>query len=384
MSLGFNTRSIHAGQPSDPATGAVVPPLHLSTTFEQAAAGEPLPAGYEYSRVANPTRTALQENLASLEGGTAAFSFASGLSAEDAFFRTVLRPGDHIVLGDDAYGGSYRYIAQVLGPWGITHTAVDMTDLVAVESAISSTKPKVVRIETPSNPLMGITDVAAVTALAHAHGALVVADNTFATPALYRPLEDRVDVVLHSTTKYLGGHSDVIGGALITNNAELGERLGNTQNWVGAISSPFDCYLTLRGIKTLGVRMQRHSENALAIAQAVEHHPAVEMVLYPGLPSHPGHDLAARQMSGFGGMVSLLLRGGEGACQKLMKQTSIFRLAPSLGGVESLIEHPGQMTHHSVEGTALEVPDNLVRLSVGIEDIDDLVADLTAALDSII
>lgn len=383
MSLGFNTRAIHAGQPADPATGAVVPPIHVSTTFEQVAAGEPGAAGYEYSRVANPTRTALQENLASLEGGTTAFSFASGLSAEDAFFRTVLRPGDHVVLGDDAYGGSYRYIAQVLGPWGIGHTAVDMTDLDAVAAAIVTYRPRVVRIESPSNPVMNITDVAAVTAVAHQHGALVLADNTFATPALHRPLEDGVDVVLHSTTKYLGGHSDVIGGALVTSDTELAERLGEAQNWVGAISSPFDCYLTLRGIKTLGVRMHRHSENALALAKALENHPVVERVLYPGLPSHPGHELAARQMDGFGGMVSLLIRGGEGACQKLMQSTEIFTLAPSLGGVESLIEHPGLMTHHSVEGTALEVPENLVRLSVGIEDIDDLVLDIRRALETI-
>lgn len=383
MSHGFNTRAIHAGQPSDPATGAVVPPLYLSTTFEQAAAGEPFAAGYEYSRVANPTRTALQENIVSLEGGTAAFSFASGLSAEDAFFRTVLRPGDHVVVGNDAYGGSYRYLAQVLGPWGVSLTAVDMTDLPAVEAAIRSTRPRVVRIETPSNPLMAVTDVAAVTVLAHAHGALVLADNTFATPALHRPFEDGVDVVLHSTTKYLGGHSDVIGGALVVRDAELAEQLGNIQNWVGAISSPFDCYLTLRGIKTLGIRMERHSQNALAVAQAVENHPAVERVLYPGLPSHPGYEVAARQMSAFGGMLSVQLRGGEAACQKLMAATQIFTLAPSLGGVESLIEHPGLMTHHSVEGTALEVPANLVRLSVGIEDVNDLVADLVQALDSL-
>lgn len=287
------------------------------------------------------------------------------------------------MVGNDAYGGSYRYLAQVLGPWGVSLTAVDMTDLPAVEAAIRSTKPRVVRIETPSNPLMAVTDVAAVTVLAHAQGALVLADNTFATPALHRPFEDGVDVVLHSTTKYLGGHSDVIGGALVVRDAELAEQLGNIQNWVGAISSPFDCYLTLRGIKTLGIRMERHSQNALAVAQAIQKHPAVERVLYPGLPSHPGYEVAARQMSAFGGMLSVQLRGGEAACQKLMAATQIFTLAPSLGGVESLIEHPGLMTHHSVEGTALEVPANLVRLSVGIEDVNDLVADLVQALDSL-
>jgi cystathionine gamma-synthase len=382
MSFGFNTRSIHAGQSTDPATGAVVPPIYLSTTFEQAAAGEPL-AGYEYSRVSNPTRTALQENLASLEGGAVAFSFASGLAAEDAFFRTVLRPGDHVVLGDDAYGGSYRYIAEVLGPWGITHSAVDLSDLTQVEQVVRATNPKVVRIETPSNPMMMIADVQAVTKIAHDNGALSLVDNTFATPALMQPLALGADVVLHSTTKYLGGHSDVIGGALVLNDLDLAERLGQAQNWVGAISSPFDCYLTLRGIKTLGLRMERHSSNAQILAEAVVGHKAVEKVLYPGLRTHDGHAIAAAQMAHFGGMMSVQLVGGEDACQRLMKACSVFTLAPSLGGVESLIEHPGLMTHHSVEGTALEVPSNLVRISVGIEDIDDLVADLLQALDSL-
>jgi cystathionine gamma-synthase len=382
MSLGFNTRAIHAGQPTDPATGAVVPPIYLSTTFEQAAAGEPL-AGYEYSRVSNPTRTALQENLASLEGGAFAFSFASGLAAEDSFFRTVLRPGDHVVLGDDAYGGSYRYIAEVLGPWGITHSAVDLSDLTQVEQVVRATNPKVVRIETPSNPMMMIADIEAVSQIAHNNGALSLVDNTFATPALLQPLSRGADVVLHSTTKYLGGHSDVIGGALILNDPELAERIGEAQNWVGAISSPFDCYLTLRGIKTLGLRMERHSSNAQVLAEAIVVHKAVESVLYPGLPTHNGHSVAKAQMKHFGGMMSVQLHGGEEACQGLMNACKVFTLAPSLGGVESLIEHPGLMTHHSVEGTALEVPSNLVRISVGIEDIDDLVTDLLQALDSL-
>jgi cystathionine gamma-synthase len=382
MPFGFNTRAIHAGQPTDPATGAVVPPIYLSTTFEQAAAGEPL-AGYEYSRVANPTRSALQENLASLEGGAVAFSFASGLAAEDAFFRTVLRPGDHVVLGDDAYGGSYRYISEVLGPWGITHSAVDLSDLTQVEQVIRATNPAVVRIETPSNPMMMIADVAAISRIAHSHGALALVDNTFATPALMQPLALGADVVLHSTTKYLGGHSDVVGGALVLNDLELAERLGQMQNWAGAVSSPFDCFLTLRGIKTLGLRMERHSSNALKLAEAIAGHRAVDAVLYPGLPSHAGHEIAAAQMTRFGGMMSVQLVGGADACQRLMKACNIFTLAPSLGGVESLIEHPGLMTHHSVEGTALEVPSNLVRISVGIEDIDDLVADLVQALDSL-
>lgn len=383
MPQGFNTRSIHAGQTSDPTTGAVVPPIYLSSTFEQEVPGTPL-NGFEYSRCDNPTRTALQENLTSLEGGLLSYSFASGMAAEDAFLRAILKPGDHIVLGNDAYGGSYRAIEQVYGPWGVTNTCIDFADLVNVEEVIKSTKPRLVRIETPTNPLMSIVDIEAVSAIAHKHGALVLVDNTFATPALQRPLELGADVVLHSTTKYLGGHSDVVGGAIVLKDAALAEKVAQIQNWLGAISSPFDAYLTMRGIKTLGLRMERHSSNAMALAERFENHKAVEKVLYPGLASHPGHDIAKRQMSDFGGMMSIQLVGGVKACSQLLTSTELFTLAPSLGGVESLIEHPGLMTHHSVEGTALEVPANLVRVSVGIEDIDDLIADLAQALDSLL
>lgn len=383
MPQGFNTRSIHAGQTSDPTTGAVVPPLYLTSTFEQEVAGTPL-KGFEYSRCDNPTRTALQQNLTSLEGGLLSYSFASGMAAEDAFYRAVLKPGDHIVLGNDAYGGSYRAIEQVYGPWGVTNSAIDFSDLVEVEEVIKATKPRVVRIETPTNPMMTIVDIEGVSKLAHKHGALVLVDNTFATPALQRPIELGADVVLHSTTKYLGGHSDVVGGAIVLKDAELAEKVAQIQNWLGAISAPFDAFLTMRGIKTLGVRMERHSSNAMALAERFENHAAVERILYPGLASHPGHGVAKRQMSLFGGMMSIQLAGGENAATTLTTLTRLFTLAPSLGGVESLIEHPGLMTHHSVEGTALEVPSNLVRLSVGIEDIDDLIEDLAQALDSLL
>lgn len=380
---GFNTRSIHAGQDPDPTTGAVVPPIYLSSTFRQEVPGEPL-AGFEYSRCENPTRSALQVNLASLEGGVAAYSFASGMAAEDAFLRAVLRPGDHIVLGNDAYGGTYRLIDDILGPWGITHSAISFTDVTEVEQVIAATSPRVVRLETPTNPTMTIVDIAAVTEISHRHGALVLVDNTFATPALQLPLALGADAVLHSTTKYLGGHSDVVGGAIVLADPELAEKVAQIQNWLGAISSPFDAYLTMRGIKTLGVRMERHSSNALALAEAISGHPALSQVLYPGLPSHPGHAVAASQMSAFGGMLSVLVTAGTEAARTLQMRAELFTLAPSLGGVESLIEHPASMTHHSVEGTALEVPSNLVRISVGIEDFEDLRADLVQALDSIL
>lgn len=383
MSQGFNTRSIHVGQEADPTTGAVVPPIYLSSTFLQEVAGTPL-NGFEYSRCDNPTRTALQQNLASLEGGILAYSFASGMAAEDAFFRAVLSPGDHIVLGNDAYGGSYRAIAQVYGPWEISHSCIDMSDLELVEKTIFETNPRVVRIESPTNPVMSIADIEAVVEIAHKYGALALVDNTFATPALQRPIELGADAVIHSTTKYLGGHSDVVGGVVILRDAGIAEKVANIQNWMGAISSPFDAYLTMRGIKTLGLRMERHSDNALAVAKAIENHPAVEKVLYPGLESHPGHEVARKQMSHFGGMMSVLLNGGEKAAATLTTRTKLFILAPSLGGVESLIEHPGLMTHHSVEGTALEVASNLVRISVGIEDAKDLITDLVQALDSLL
>ena len=379
---GFDTRAIRAGGAADPLTGAVVPPIHLSTTFRQEFPGELL-AGFEYGRCANPTRSALQENLAALEGGIAAYSFASGMAAEEAFFRAIIRPGDHIVLGLDAYGGSYRMIDSVYGSMGVTHTTIDLADLVALEAVLSSKPTRVVRVETPSNPVMGIVDISDVSEIAHRHGALVLVDNTFATPALQRPFELGADAIVHSTTKYLSGHSDVLGGAVVLNDAELASSVYNIQNWLGAVSSPFDCYLTLRGIKTLGVRMERHSRNALALAHAVSAHPAIENVFYPGLESHPGHEVAARQMSAFGGMLSLTLANGPEAAKLLTTRTHIFTLAPSLGGVESLIEWPSGMTHTSVEGTALAVPHNLVRIAVGIETEKDLIDDLTQALDSL-
>ncbi len=379
---GFDTRAIRAGSEPDPLTGAVVPPIHLTTTFRQDFPGE-LIAGFEYARCANPTRTALQDALAALEGGVAAYSFASGMAAEDAFFRAVLRPGDHVVMGLDAYGGTYRMFASVYAPMGITNTPVDFGDLAGLDALLGSTPARVVRIETPSNPIMSIVDVAAVAQIAHRHGALVLVDNTFATPALQRPFELGADVIVHSTTKYLGGHSDVLGGAVIVNSQELGDQVYNMQNWLGAVSSPFDAYLTLRGIKTLGVRMERHSRNAMALAQSIVAHPAVETVYYPGLETHAGHDIAARQMSAFGGMMSVTLRGGQDAARLLTTRTELFILAPSLGGVESLIEWPAGMTHTSVEGTPLAVPRNLVRVAVGIETESDLVDDLTQALDSL-
>lgn len=379
---GFDTRAIRAGSEPDPLTGAVVPPVHLATTFRQDYPGELL-AGYEYGRCANPTRSALQDALVALEGGVAAYSFASGMAAEDAFFRAVLRPGDHVVMGLDAYGGTYRMFQSVYAPMGIAHTPADLSDLEALDSLLASTPTSVVRIETPSNPLLSIVDVEAVSEIAHRHGALVLVDNTFATPALQRPFELGADVIVHSTTKYLGGHSDVLGGAVILNSHDLAEKVYNMQNWLGAVASPFDAYLTLRGIKTLGVRMERHSSNALALAEAIVGHPAVEHVYYPGLTSHAGHETATRQMSGFGGMMSVTLAAGPEAARTLTTRTELFILAPSLGGVESLIEWPSGMTHTSVEGTALAVPHNLVRIAVGIEAQSDLVDDLTQALDSL-
>lgn len=376
----FNTRAIHDGQTPDPTTGAVIPPLYLTSTFKQDGIGG-LREGYEYSRSGNPTRTALQDTLASLEGGTHAFAFASGLAAEDTLLRATLVPGEKILVGNDAYGGTYRLINRVHGEWGITNLTVDFTDLDAVRAAVATHAPRVLWVETPSNPLLRIVDIAAVAEIAQASGAFLVVDNTFATPSLQQPLALGADVVVHSLTKYLGGHSDVVGGAVIVRDANLAEHIGFLQNAVGAVAAPFDSWLVSRGLKTLGVRIDRHSDNAEAIVEAIAQHPAVEAVLYPGLPSHPGHEIAARQMRRFGGMVSVLLRGGEAAARQLVETTTLFTLAESLGGVESLIEYPAAMTHASVAGTALEVPANLVRISVGIEDARDLIADLTAALD---
>jgi cystathionine gamma-synthase len=375
---GFNTRAIHAGQEPDPATGAVIVPVHLTTTYKQDGVGG-LRGGYEYSRSANPTRTALQEALAALEEGSTGMAFASGLAAEDTLLRTVCEPGSHIVLAGDAYGGTFRLISRVQSRWGVEHTPADLGDLDAVRAALRPST-RVIWCETPTNPLLNIADIAGLAQVAHDAGALLVVDNTFASPYLQQPLTLGADVVVHSTTKYLGGHSDVVGGALITADAALGEQLAYNQNAMGAVAGPFDSWLVLRGIKTLGVRMDRHQANAARVAEFLLGHPDVISVLYPGLPAHPGHEIAAKQMSGFGGMLSFRLRGGEEQALKVCERAQVFTLAESLGGVESLIEHPGRMTHASAAGSPLEVPADLVRLSVGIEDVDDLLADLAAAL----
>jgi cystathionine gamma-synthase len=375
---GFTTRAIHAGQEPDPLTGAVNVPVHLSTTFKQDGVGG-LRGGYEYSRSANPTRTALQEALAALEQGTHGMAFASGLAAEDTLLRTVCAPGSHVVLGGDAYGGTFRLISRVASRWGVEHTPADLNDLDALRAVMRPTT-RVIWCETPTNPLLNIADIARLAEFAHEHGALLVVDNTFASPYLQQPLTLGADVVVHSTTKYLGGHSDVVGGALVTSDDELGEQLAYHQNAMGAVAGPFDAWLVLRGIKTLGVRMDRHQANAARIAEFLLGRPDVSSVLYPGLPDHPGHEIAARQMSGFGGMLSFRLTGGEEQALKVCERARLFTLAESLGGVESLIEHPGRMTHASAAGSPLEVPADLVRLSVGIEDVDDLLADLEQAL----
>jgi cystathionine gamma-synthase len=378
MSQGFETRAIHAGQPPDPTTGAVIPPIYQTSTYAQDVVGQPR-AGYEYSRSGNPTRDALQDCLAALEGGARGLAFASGMAAEDTLLRTVCGPGDHVVIPDDAYGGTYRLLAKVLQRWGLEWTAAPVTDVDAVRAAMTP-RTSVVWVETPTNPLLGIADIAALASLAHDRGALLVVDNTFATPYLQLPLALGADVVVHSTTKYLGGHSDVVGGALVAADAGLGEELAYHQNAMGAVNGPFDAWLTLRGVKTLAVRMDRHCDNAERIVDFLVGHPAVSQVLYPGLPEHAGHKTAAGQMRRYGGMVSFLVAGGEPAALAVCERAEVFTLAESLGGVESLIEHPGRMTHASVAGSALEVPADLVRLSVGIETVDDLVADLDQAL----
>lgn len=374
----FSTRAIHDGQGFDPRTGAIIPPIYQTSTFVQDGIGG-LRGGYEYSRSANPTRSALEQQLASLEGGAHGFSFASGLAAEDVLLRACLKPGDHVVMSNDVYGGTHRLASKVYQPWGVTLDTVEMADLDAVRAAIRP-NTKVLWVETPSNPLMKITDIAALAEVGHAAGVTVVVDNTFASPYLQNPLSFGADVVVHSTTKYLGGHSDVLGGALVMNDDALATAVGFLQFAAGAVSAPMDAWLTTRGIKTLAVRVERHSSNALAIAEALAVHPSIERVYYPGLPDHPGHELATRQMRAFGGMLSVAVRGGAVAAKKFAESTEIFQLAESLGGVESLIGYPSEMTHASVRGTALEVPDNVVRLSVGIEGIDDLLADLTQAL----
>jgi len=375
---GFDSLVIHAGQNFDPATGAVIPPVHFSTTYAQDGIGG-LRGGYEYGRSGNPTRTALQEQLAAIEGGAHALSFASGLAAEDALLRAALKPGDEVLLGNDVYGGTYRLISRILGPWGVGLRTVDMSDLDAVRAAVAERAPQIVWVETPSNPLLRVTDIAGLAEIGHGAGALVVVDNTFATPALQQPLAHGADVVVHSTTKYLGGHSDVVGGAVVLNDDALAEQVKFLQFAAGAVSGPLDAWLTTRGIKTLAVRMQRHSENAAAVASFLEGHERVARVYYPGLTSHPGHELAARQMSGFGGIVSVALESGE-AARRFAESTQLFRLAESLGGVESLVNYPDAMTHASVRGTDAAVPVEVVRLSVGIEDVADLLADVEQAL----
>jgi cystathionine gamma-synthase len=379
---GFSTRAIHEGQEFDPTTGAVVPPVYLTSTFVQDGIGG-FRGGYEYARGGNPTRTSLQTLLASLEGGSHAFTFASGLAAEDTLLRAALKPGERVVMGNDVYGGTHRLVNRVFVPWGVGLVTVDMSDLDAVRDAVAESSTHVLWIETPSNPLMKISDIAALAEIGHNAGALVVVDNTFASPYLQQPISLGADVVVHSTTKYLGGHSDVLGGAVIVNDAELAEKVGFLQFGVGAVNGPFDAWLTIRGIKTLALRMERHSSNAQAIAEALVGHPALQAVYYPGLAQHPGHELAARQMLRFGGMLSVALKGGSAAARRFAEATELFQLAESLGGVESLIGYPSEMTHASVRGTELEVPDNVVRLSVGIEDESDLLADVLQALASI-
>jgi cystathionine gamma-synthase len=376
-SYGFETLAIHAGQDPDPATGAVVVPIYQTSTYVQSEVGRH--QGYEYSRSGNPTRTALETCLAALEGGRTGLAFASGLAAEDCLLRTVAKPGDHVVVPDDAYGGTYRLFAKVLERWGVSHTPVPLGDPAAVRAAM---RPETVLVwcETPTNPLLGVADTAALAQVAHDSGAQLVVENTFASPYLQQPLALGADVVVHSTTKYLGGHSDVVGGALVTGDVALGEELAYHQNAMGGVPGAFDSWLVLRGAKTLGVRMDRHVANAERVVELLSRHAAVSAVLYPGLPDHPGHDVAVKQMRAPGGMVSFRLAGGEAAALAVCKATRVFTLGESLGGVESLIEHPGRMTHASVAGSQLEVPDDLVRLSVGIETADDLLADLECAL----
>ena len=376
---GFETRAIHAGYEPDAATGAVIPPIYATSTYKQDGVGG-LRGGYEYSRSANPTRTALEGALASVEEGERGFAFASGLAAEDTIVRALTAPGQHAVIPDDAYGGTYRLFDKVEKVWGLDHSPAPVSDVDAVAAAIRPGRTRLVWVETPTNPLLNIGDIEALAAVAHDAGALLVVDNTFASPYLQQPLALGADVVVHSTTKYVGGHSDVVGGAVVVRDLELAERLTFHQNAMGAVAGPFDAFLTLRGLKTLHVRMDRHCDNAERVVEFLEADPRVAEVIYPGLPAHPGHQVAARQMKRFGGMVSFRVAGGEEQALAVCDRTQVFTLAESLGGIESLIEHPGRMTHASVAGTDLEVPSDLIRLSVGIENVEDLLADLDRAL----
>lgn len=376
---GFETRAIHAGYEPDPSTGAVIPPIYATSTYKQDGVGG-LRGGYEYSRSANPTRTALEGNLTALEEGTRGFAFASGLAAEDTLVRALCRPGDHVVIPDDAYGGTFRLFDKVERMWGLEHSPAPVSDVDAVRAAIRPGLTRLVWVETPTNPMLTIGDIEALAGVAHEAGALLVVDNTFASPYLQQPLTLGADVVVHSTTKYCGGHSDVVGGALVVRDEEVGEKVAFHQNAMGAVAGPFDAWLTLRGLKTLALRMERHSDNAERIVEFLGSRSDVTEVIYPGLAGHPGHEIAAKQMRRFGGMVSFRVKGGVEQALGVCERTEVFTLGESLGGVESLIEHPGRMTHASVAGTDLEVPDDLVRLSVGIETADDLVADLAHAL----
>ena len=373
---GFNTRAIHVGSEPDSIVGAVNPAVYLTSTYAQDGVG--VPRFSDYARGDNPTRAALETCLAGLEEAEYGVAFASGMASEDALLRT-LSPGDHVILGNDAYGGTYRLLTRVFGNWGLTISCVDLSDVAALEAAFTAST-RMVWLETPSNPLLTVVSIETLSAVAHAHGALCVIDNTFATPYLQQPLTLGADVVVHSTTKYVGGHSDVVGGFLATNHDELAAALRFHQYAIGAVPGPLDCYLLLRGLKTLGVRMDRHCSNAAAVADFLSEHDAVERVYYPGLASHPGHEIAAVQMKDFGGMVSFALKGGAATARKVCESTVTFILAESLGGVESLIELPSVMTHASAAGSILEPPENLVRLSVGIEDIDDIIDDLAQAL----
>jgi len=375
---GFATRAIHAGFDPDPQTGAVNVPIYASSTFAQDGVGN-MRGGYEYARTGNPTRTALEANLAALEGGAYGRAFSSGMAATDCALRSMLRPGDHLVIPNDAYGGTFRLIDKVFSQWGVTYTPAAVNDLDAIRSAVTPAT-KVIWIETPTNPLLNVGDIAAIAEIAHAAKAQLVVDNTFASPYLQQPLALGADVVLHSTTKYIGGHSDVVGGVLVTQDDELDTAFAFLQNGSGGVPGPFDAYLTFRGAKTLAVRMDKHCDNAEAIVDLLVGHPAIASVLYPGLPGHPGHGVAVKQMRRFGGMVSVRMARGRQAALDLCSRTQLFTLAESLGGIESLIEHPGEMTHASTSGSLLEVPDDLVRLSVGIEDIADLIGDLEQAL----
>ena len=376
---GFETRAIHAGYEPDPTTGAVIPPIYATSTYKQDGVGG-LRGGYEYSRSANPTRTALEGAIAALEEGERGFAFASGLAAEDTVIRSLCNPGDHVVIPDDAYGGTFRLFDKVATVWGVEHSPAPVSDVDAVRAAIRPGKTRMVWVETPTNPLLNIGDIEALAGIAHEAGALLVVDNTFASPYLQQPLTLGADVVLHSTTKYCGGHSDVVGGAVVVRDLELADRIAFHQNAMGAVAGPFDAFLTHRGLKTLAVRMDRHCDNAERIVEFLTGHPSVTQVIYPGLEEHPGHAVAARQMKRFGGMVSFRVTGGETQALAVCEKAEVFTLGESLGGVESLIEHPGRMTHASVAGTDLEVPADLIRLSVGIETAEDLIADLDRAL----